>query len=279
MTDVLSRHRDFGVLDGPVLLFGGPYSNFEATAALFERASLLGITGERMICTGDVCAYCGNPAETARLVMGSGCAVIAGNCELSLGTRAADCGCGFADGAACDRFAMEWFRFADTALDDGSRAWMRALPGVGSFCAWGKRYAVVHGAASAVNRFIWPVADDEEMRREIALIEAALGPVDGVIAGHTGMAFERVVDMGERPVRWINAGAIGLPAHDGDVRTSFAVLTEDGVRFERLDYDHGAAAAAMRAAGLRAGYDRSLESGYWPSEDSFPPRMRLGRVA
>ncbi len=279
MTDVLSQHRDFGILDGPVLLFGGPYSNFEATAALFERASLLGITGERMICTGDVCAYCGSPAETARLVMGSGARVVAGNCELSLGARAGDCGCGFEDGAACDRFAMEWFTYADAALDEGSRAWMRGLPGIATFCAYGKRYAVIHGGASAVNRFIWPVAADAVLREEIALIEAALGPVDGVIGGHTGMAFERIVSMGERPVHWINAGAIGLPAHDGDTRTSFALLTAKGVRFERLDYDHGAAAAAMRDAGLRAGYDRSLEQGYWPSEDSFPSEMRLGRVA
>lgn len=279
MTDILSQHRDFGTLEGPVLLFGGPYSNFEATAALFERASVLGIPGARMVCTGDVCAYCGNPSETARLVMGSGCAVIAGNCEMSLGARAADCGCGFEEGAACDRFAMEWFRFADGALDECSRAWMRARPGIGTFRAWGRRYAVVHGAASAVNRFVWPVAGDDILKAEIALVEAALGPVDGVIAGHTGIAFERMVTLGRRRVAWINAGAIGLPGHDGDPRTVFAVLEEKGARFERLPYDHRAAASAMRAAGLRAGYDRALESGWWPSEDSFPPAMRLGRVA
>jgi len=277
--DIASRHHDFGTLEGPVLLFGGPYSNFEAMAALFERASVLGIPGPRMVCTGDVCAYCGNPAETVRLVMGSGCAVIAGNCESSLGARAADCGCGFEDGAACDRFAMEWFRFADSELDDIARAWMLARPGIGTFRAWGRRYAVVHGAASAVNRFVWPIAGDDVLAGEIALIEAALGPVDGVVAGHTGMAFERAVTLGGRTVRWINAGAIGLPAHDGDPRTRFAVLTQEGVRFERLAYDHRAAAATMRAAGLRAGYDRSLESGWWPSEDSFPEAMRLGRVA
>jgi len=279
MNDVLSRHRDFGEMAGPVLLFGGPYSNKHATEALFGRAAALGIGGERMVCTGDVCAYCGDPAETTRLVRDSGCAVIAGNCELSLGTRSDDCGCGFEEGAACDRFAMEWFRYADDALDDGARAWMRGLPGIGTFRAWGRRYAVVHGAASAVNRFLWPVVGDDVLAGEIALVEAALGPVDGVVAGHTGMAFERIVDIGGRAVRWINAGAIGLPAHDGDTRTGFALLTEEGVRFERLAYDHGGAAEAMRAAGLSAGYDRSLESGWWPSEDSFPVEMRVGRVA
>jgi hypothetical protein len=126
---------------------------------------------------------------------------------------------------------------------------------------------------------MWPVASDADLAKEITLIEDRLGAIDGVIGGHTGMAFERVVTAGVRRVHWINAGAIGLPAHDGDPRTSFAVLEECGVRFERLDYDHGTAASAMRAAGLRAGYDRSLETGWWPSEDSFPAIMRVGKVA
>ncbi|NND42548.1 MAG: metallophosphoesterase, partial [Silicimonas sp.] len=29
------RHHDFGHLDGPVVLFGGAYSNLQATLALF----------------------------------------------------------------------------------------------------------------------------------------------------------------------------------------------------------------------------------------------------
>jgi hypothetical protein len=279
MNQVLARRRDLGALDGPLMLFGGPYSNFQATEALFERASVLGIYGNRMICTGDVCAYCADPLETARLMMGSGAAVVSGNCEESLGARAEDCGCGFGEGAACDRFSAEWFRHADAALSDTERAWMLGCPGVITFCAYGRRYAVLHGSASAVNRFVWPVESDSVLESEIVLLEAAIGPVDGVVAGHTGMAFERRVTVGKRSVQWINAGAIGLPAHDGDPRTSYAVLGKDGVRFERLAYDHAAAAAAMRAAGLRAGYDRSLETGWWPSEDSFPSEMQLGKVA
>ncbi len=279
MSDVLARHRYLGVMDGSVLLFGGPYSNFQATGALFEASSILGIPASRMICTGDVCAYCADPLETVRIVKASGCAVVAGNCELSLGARTDDCGCGFEEGAACDRFAVEWFRHADDALDDLFRAWMLDCPSIATFHAFGRRYAVVHGAASMVNRFLWPVATDDELAGEIALIEGVLGPVDGVIGGHTGIAFERRVAVGGRSVHWINAGAIGLPAHDGDPRTSYAVLEEGGVRFARLDYDHHAAAEAMRTAGLSAGYDRSLEIGWWPSEDSFPVDMRMGKTA
>ncbi len=270
--DLHRNHSALGRLEGPILLFGGPYSNRHATQAVLD----LGFPAARMICTGDVCAYCADPLETARLVMAAGCPVVAGNCEDSLGNRREDCGCGFEEGVACDLLAGQWFAHADRLLDDAARDWMLRCPDVISFEAYGKRYAVIHGGASAVNRFVWPTEADAVLASEIALIEAALGPVDGVISGHTGMAFERRLQMPTGEKHWINAGAIGLPAHDGDPRTSYAVLDESGVRFERLSYDHEAAAAAMRDAGLRAGYDRSLLSGWWPSEESFPVEMRQG---
>ena len=44
---------DLGELDAPVLLFGGPYSNLQATQALVELAKREGIPASHMICTGD----------------------------------------------------------------------------------------------------------------------------------------------------------------------------------------------------------------------------------
>jgi hypothetical protein len=44
-----------------------------------------------------------------------------------------------------------------------------------------------------------------------------------------------------------------------------------------LDYDHAAAAAAMRRAGLSEGYATALCSGRWPSEDVLPPAERQAR--
>ncbi|MEE3500553.1 hypothetical protein [Acidiphilium acidophilum] len=43
-------------VDGPVLVFGGPYSNLPATRAVFAAAAEHGIPPGRMICTGDVVA-------------------------------------------------------------------------------------------------------------------------------------------------------------------------------------------------------------------------------
>ena len=36
-------------LDGPAIVFGGPYGNLEAMRALLEQAARLGVPGERMV--------------------------------------------------------------------------------------------------------------------------------------------------------------------------------------------------------------------------------------
>jgi hypothetical protein len=112
----------------PVLLFGGCYSNLQATRALLDQAAALGIPPDRIICTGDVVAYAADPVATVDLVRGSGMHVVMGNCEESLGLGAADCGCGFAAGSACDVLSVAWYAHADARLDDDSRQWMLGLP-------------------------------------------------------------------------------------------------------------------------------------------------------
>jgi len=42
--------------DGPALIFGGPYSNLQATEALLAEAAALGVPADRTVCTGDVAA-------------------------------------------------------------------------------------------------------------------------------------------------------------------------------------------------------------------------------
>ena len=59
-------------VDGPILIFGGPYSNLAATAAVLAEAKRLGIAPEQTICTGDLTAYCGDPAATIDLIRASG---------------------------------------------------------------------------------------------------------------------------------------------------------------------------------------------------------------
>ena len=112
----------------PLLVFGGPYSNLGATRAMQVAANGLGIPPERVICTGDVVAYCAEPEQTVALIRDWGIRVIAGNCEQQLAAGGADCGCGFAEGSACDLLAKGWYPFASARISDSSRNWMKLLP-------------------------------------------------------------------------------------------------------------------------------------------------------
>ncbi|HUY01918.1 MAG TPA: radical SAM protein [Acetobacteraceae bacterium] len=252
--------------DQPVLVFGGCYSNLQATEALLQAAERLRVPPERMICTGDVIAYGADPRATLALIRAAGIAIVMGNCEESLGADAADCGCGFAPGSACDRLSAAWFAHATREVGPADRGWMAALPRRIDLVLGGRRLAVVHGTPSRINRFVFDSTPDAELLDELALVGT-----DGVIGGHCGLPFTRRI--GER--LWHNSGAIGLPANDGTPRGWFSLLTprDQGVEVRHLplDYDHHGAARAMRAAGLPEGYAQALETGIWPSFDVLPP--------
>lgn len=269
------RIADLGETGGPMVIFGGPYSNLQATQALLKRAGALGIPPERRICTGDVVAYCAQPAETIAALRAAGCVVLAGNCERQLALNAMECGCGFDAGTQCDLLSAGWYAHADRLVGAEARAWMAGLPDLILFRHAARRVAVIHGGLSDVSRFIWPVSGDAVFQEEIELIQEVAGEIDMVVAGHCGLAFRRRIGR----VDWVNAGAIGMPANDGRVETGFVVLQEGEAAFYALAYDHVAAHAAMRAAGLVQGYDRALLSGYWPSEEVLPPVLRRAASA
>jgi hypothetical protein len=263
---------DLGALDGPVLVFGGPYGNLEAAVALLAEADRLGIPPARMICTGDVVAYCADPQATVDLIRAAGLPVVMGNCEESLAFGAADCGCGFAPGSACDLLSAQWFRCTDRDLDADSRRWMGSLPRALVFSVGGRRLRVVHGGVGQINRFIFASAPVADMATELA----AAG-TNGVIAGHCGLPFTRLI----AGRLWHNAGVIGMPANDGTARVWYSLLTPDaaGIRIEHrwFGYDHQAAADKMRRRNYPAGYATALCDGLWPNCDILLPAERQNR--
>lgn len=255
--------------DLPLLSFGGPYGNLEATSAVLREAKRLGIPDRRVICTGDVVAYCVDPVATVELVRRTGIRVVMGNCEESLGFEAGDCGCGFAEGSECDLLSAAWYAYAARELDSDARAWMRSLPRSIDISLGGRRLKAVHGSPSEINRFVFastpPVAKAQELE---------FADCDGIIAGHCGLPFTQII--GHR--LWHNPGAVGMPANDGTPRVWFSVLTprSDGVLVEHrsLDYDHEAAAAKIRRAKLPEAYARALATGRWPSCEILPEEER-----
>ena len=265
---------ELGTVDGPVLVCGGAYGNRQATEAMLAVARERGIPGPRIIHTGDLIAYCADPAATVARFRDAGAHCLLGNVEAQIAADAVDCNCGFAPDTACDAMAAQWYRFNRTAISAADRTWLGARPRRIAFTQAGRRLTVVHGAPSAVNRFVFPSTPEADKAAEIANTDA-----DGVIAGHSGIPFSQIID----GRLWHNSGAVGLPAHDGTPRTWYAILTpENGairIAHHALTYDAGGAARAIRTAGLAEGYAAALETGFWPSCDVLPDaeRARAGR--
>jgi predicted phosphodiesterase len=263
---------DLGEIDGPLLVFGGPYGNLEATAALFAAATRLGIPGSRVICTGDVVAYAADPQAVVDLVRSSGCAVVMGNCEESLAAESGDCGCGFSEGSACSVLSAQWFAATNRDIDADTRRWMGGLPRRVDCTLGGRRLAAIHGSVSQINQFIFASTDAAEKRHQLDL-----SGCDGILGGHCGVPFSQIVD----GRLWHNSGAVGMPANDGTPRVWFSVLTpgEGAIELEHyaIEYDHAATAAKMRARGYPAAYAEALGSGLWPSCDVLPAHERAAR--
>lgn len=258
--------RDLGVLDGPMLVFGGPYGNLEATEAMLAAARNLGIGGANAVCTGDLVAYAADPQAVVDRLRDWGCAIVMGNCEESLAADAEDCGCGFNEGSACAALSALWFTATRRDLDPETKRWMGTLPRRVNFALAGRRFAAIHGSVDRINEFIF---ESTPAARKMAQIVAA--GADALLAGHSGIPFTQI--LGGR--LWNNSGALGMPANDATARVSFSVLAPraDGIRIEHhaVAYDPAPTAAKMRARGYPPEYAEALISGLWPSCDILPP--------
>jgi len=264
------------VLTGPIIVFGGPYSNLHALDALLAEARSLGVGPQNMISTGDLVAYCADARGVVDRFRETGIRFIRGNCEDQIASGAVDCGCGFAPGGECDRLSVDWFSHAMRELDDERRAFLGAGPERLDIVMNGLRIAVVHGAATQQNRFVFASTPARVKRYDFELLN-----VDAIFAGHSGLPFSQSID----GRLWHNPGALGMPANEGDARVWFSVVSagaEPGtltIEHRALSYDHAGAARAMTQAGLPPEYARTLVDGLWPNCDSLvaPEAAAQGR--
>lgn len=263
---MISEIKSLGTINGPLLFFGGPYSNLEATLALKEVAESLGLPSQSIICTGDVLAYCGSPYETLELIRDWGVHVVRGNCEISFGSDAPDCGCGFAEGSVCSALSAGWYRFAQSKINREQKEWMISCPERIELDIGHRSVAVVHSGVNVTNRFIFPSTPDSIKQDELNMANT-----DIVIGGHCGIPSGTI--LGDKA--WFNTGVIGMPANDGTRDGWYMLLSEEPsghlkATWHRLVYDAGKAAKAMQDNGLCGGYDKTLLNGIWPSMDILP---------
>jgi predicted phosphodiesterase len=263
---MINSKRDLGPLNGPVLLFGGPYSNLAATEAMQAEAQRLQIPPERIICTGDVIAYCAEPAETLELIRRWGIHVVQGNCEQSLGADAPDCGCGFDADSSCSLLSIEWYRYASERVSAEQQRWMAELPGQLAFQLGSLRFSVVHGSTQSINEFIFPGTPQALKQARLSATVA-----DVVVGGHCGIPFGERLDTGY----WLNAGVIGMPANDGTQDGWYLLLKPDNdgisAHWHRLPYRASLSQQRMHSTRLGAEYAETLTTGIWPSHSVLPP--------
>ncbi len=255
---------DLGNIDATTLIFGGPYSNYAATVAMQSRARELDIPADRVICSGDIIAYCGEPCETLDLIRDWGIHVVMGNCEESLAQGEDDCGCGFEAGSECSVLAVTWYEYSNRRVTASQRRWMSELPRSIDFEMSATRVKVVHASLDSINEFVFASSATEARLQQIR--DAA---VDVVIGGHSGIPFGQALE--ER--YWLNGGVIGMPANDGGQHVWYLLLEPRQAGFDtswhRLDYDYQLSSASTIEAGMGA-YGQALADGLWPSIDILP---------
>lgn len=254
---------ELGQQDQPLLLFGGSYSNLQATQALIERADELGIANKDCINTGDIVAYCANPVETTDALMSWGNVNMKGNCEVSFAENQNDCGCGFDEGTQCDLLSKAWFDFASEQLNARHRNWFAQLPDQIKLSHHGKKVQFVHGSVNQINQFIFASNEHSVFEQQFQNSDA-----DIIVAGHAGIPFSKHINGRV----WHNTGAIGMPANDGTQRVWYSILKEGQLFHHFLEYDYQQAADKMKQSGLTQGYHLALVEGRWPSTDILPAK-------
>lgn len=258
--------KDIGQLSGPVLAFGGVYSNLQALERLQTIANALGIPPERIICTGDVVGYCAYPEESVQAVQEWGIHVIAGNVELQLREGQDDCGCDFRSGGRCDTFSRQWYPFAKAQLSAASIAWMDTLPDFIRFEMAGQRGLVLHGSWHEVAEYIFNSTDWAIKARNFEDSDS-----DIILAGHCGLPFQEVKDQ----KYWLNPGVIGMPANDGSTHIWYMLLDQNAegkliFSHHSYEYDFEKAASAMEAQKLPLAYAKTLRTGIWDNCEILP---------
>ena len=197
------------------------HGNLPALEAVLADAG----DADRYVLGGDFALFGGWPGETAELL---------GELEPAIAVRG-NAERWTADPDSAPDFLRPAIDFARDALGVGAVAELGALP----LTAEDGDTLICHASpASDVRSFLPEPADDEA--------ELLAGVTHArMLFGHTHLPFRRVAN----GIELVNPGSVGMP-FDGDTRAAYAVIGDDGrVEHRRVEYDHAAAAAKVRAVG------------------------------
>jgi predicted phosphodiesterase len=218
------------------------HSNLEAlSAVLFE------IKGMDVYCLGDLVDYGANPNEVVDEIRKRKVVCILGNHDQAAITG---------DASMMNQKAALSSEWTTRNLTAESLSYLKRLPFDLSLEVEGTKAQFYHGSPDDP---LWEYVDPSTHGHIFGHYLARLG-VGLIGLGHTHVSY---VWKDRRGIVF-NPGSVGQP-RDGDRRASYALLTDQGgdieVQVRRVEYDFGAAAAKIRAAGLPVFFADRLYSG------------------
>ncbi|MCO4094553.1 MAG: metallophosphoesterase family protein [Acidovorax sp.] len=250
-----------------IALLSDIHANRPALAACLQHAR--GQGAEQFALLGDLVGYGGEPAAVLDDIM----ALAAQGAWVVLGNHDA---MALAPPALADSRGALGAQWTHDQLRPEHVAFLQSLP---LTLRMGDAALLVHASADMPAQWRY-VEDSGAAERSMTAAQALDPAIRYVFSGHVHgqslyfmtptaklmrFAPEPGVAVPVPPHRqWLAiAGSVGQP-RDGDARAMYAMFDDTArqVTFHRVPYDHAAAAASIRAAGLPAFYADRLESGH-----------------
>jgi predicted phosphodiesterase len=253
-------------------VFGGAYSNYLALKALLKDSRAPEI--QHLYCLGDLGAFGPLPDRVCEILRETGIPVIQGNYDNSVGNGLADCQCGYTD-PRDNYFARVSYDYTFRHTNNDNKTWLRKLQPEIRIRVGPYRVLLCHGSPRKMNEFLWQTTTSDAFLDW--LFERY--DIDIVVATHTGLHWHREPSPGKH---FINCGAIGRPANDGQTTVVYTVISVDSaarlkVDFVRLAYDHERLAAEMASEGLPEEFIETIRTGWWTTCNEILPAKERAR--
>lgn len=250
-----------------IAAMGCAYGNYPAFAACITDARAQ--CCDTLIFLGDATGCCGYSDETLALIEREFDYMVAGNHEQELAAGSDHCGCGYAD-PEDERLGCLAHRYATQSVSAEMQAWVGSWPSDGVIQTGHGRLLLCHGSPARTNEFLYE-SELNERRIEQWLTEAE---AVGLLCTHTGLPWIRQLSDKRFAV---NCGATGKPDHDGDPAVHYAIIdmtaAQPAARLRRVEYDHRAWAAKLRADGVEEVFVTPLETGVWTTGVNSLPEI------
>ena len=203
------------------LLISDIHGNYEALKEVLGQENW-----DAIYCMGDIVDYGPSNQECVQAIRDNADLVVRGNHDNAV-AFGVDCGCGY----EIKELSQEVRKITVEDISKESKDYLREIPMTEST----EEYFLTHASKNDLYKYLKPDTSENEFEGFKDIDQNV------VFLGHTHIPMDREID----GKRYINPGSLGQP-RDGDTRAAYAVLEDDEITFERLEYDIETVIGKMR---------------------------------